>query len=126
MECTGGSPRKYVVKKPLKPGEIVKKGQYFRIEYSGEQGIFDDDTVKLLCDTASQVLCQNVGGLHMTYYHITNTGYEFEYQAMQDYEIAHAEITYLLQPIWEAYKIPIIIGIVALGGIAGFMMFRKR
>jgi hypothetical protein len=114
-ECEGGTPRKFVVKKPLKTGDIVRAGQYYRIELGFSMS---DETVKSLCDSAAQSLCQPSEEAHLTYYHITNTFIITEAQALKDLTVPAEFVCYLLQPIWEAYKIPIIIGLVAFGGFA--------
>jgi hypothetical protein len=124
-ECEGGTPRKFVVKKPLKAGDTIKKGQYFRVELSWSE---TDEDVKGWCDAAAQNLCKDVSGAHFTYYKITNTVHIAEAQATEDFTVP-AELApyyYLLQPIWEAYKIPIIIAIIALGGFTGYMMLKRR
>jgi hypothetical protein len=124
-ECEGGTPRKFVVKKPLKAGDTIRAGQYFRIELTWS---VTDEDVKGWCDSAQNSLCKDVEGAHMTYYHITNTFCILEAQATQDFTVPaeFASYTYLLQPIWEAYKIPIIIGIAALGGFTGYIMLKRR
>jgi len=124
-ECSGGTPRKFVVKKPLKAGDVIRKGQYYRFEVTWS---LTDDDVKFWCNLSAQVLCKDVEGAHLTYYYASNTRGINEAQATQDLTVP-AELApnlYLLQSYWEAYKIPIILGIVALGGFAGFMALRKR
>ena len=125
-ECEGGVVQRFVVKKPLKAGDTIRAGQYFRVEYKWSA---TDEDVKGFCDSAAQnYFCKVVGGVHMTYYHITNTFYIAELQATQDFTLPAelAPYCYLLQPIWETYKIPIIIGIIALAGFAGYMMLKRR
>jgi hypothetical protein len=124
-ECSGGTPRKFVIKKPLKAGDVIRKGQYFRFEVTCS---LTDDAVKFWCDNSTSYLCKDVEGAHLTYYYASNTRVINEAQATQDLTVP-AELApnlYLLQSYWEAYKIPIILGIVALGGFAGFIALRKR
>jgi hypothetical protein len=124
-ECEGGTPRRFVVKKPLKVGDVVQAGQYIRYEESVN---LTDDQVQTACSDIAPNLCRTIEAVHLTYYHITNTLVITEGQAVQNFTVT-AEIAlnlYLLEPIWEAYKIPIILAIVALGGFAGFMALRKR
>jgi hypothetical protein len=124
-ECEGGTPRKGVVKKPLKAGDVIKTGQYVRYE---EEENLTDDQVKYVCDDVAPDLCRTVEGFHMTYYRVTNTLFIAEGQVTQDQTVPPnlAGNLYLLQTYWEAYRIPIIIGIAALGCLGGFMALRKR
>jgi hypothetical protein len=126
-ECSGGSPRKFVVvKKPLKPGDIVKTGQYVRVE--GAVNLTDDQVASICSLTFAPVLCQPSAGAHLTYYRLTNTSIEFEFKALQDFTVPSdlQGNAYIIQTLWEAYKIPIVIGMVAIGGFAGYMMLKRR
>jgi len=143
MQCEGGSPHKYYSRKTLKTGDIIKKGQWVRLE-----AVFpplSDDEVTFTCQYLSAFLCKpstppytiSAGTLHytfseeihITYYYMDNTHLIIEYQNQVDttYTEQSGVTCYLLQGFWETYKIPIIIaGAVGLAALIGYITLKKR
>jgi hypothetical protein len=123
-ECSGGIPLKNVIQKPLKAGDMVKAGQYIRVEASTA---LTDDDVTVFCDIFSSCLCSESEGWHVTYYYVSNTKFVYEAKATQNQTMpAELEgVVFLLQSKWEAYKIPIIIAAI-IGGTAGYIALKRR
>jgi hypothetical protein len=126
--CEGGSQHKHFKKITLKTGDIVKRGQWVRIEETFYPPP-EDDVVKAICNIYSQNLCKLVGDYHLTYYYVSNTRLVLEQQAIKDttIEVPPSQTAYLLLTFWETYKIPIIIGTIgAISTLAGIITYKKH
>lgn len=128
MECEYGAPRN-LWKIPLKPGDLVKKGQYIRLEASVD---YTDDQVRTACADYAPNICQTLEGIHWTYVYVSNEVEIIEGCLMEDYiipEIPPKEKLYLLvspaEYIWTKYKYPIILGAIVAGGAAYYFLGKK-
>lgn len=120
MECSGGTPSKFVIfKKPYVFGMPIKAGTI--VQLTTKKPLMTDEEVAAACNSIASIVCKVFGNWHITYYYVNNSQITIEAKALIDTTITPEQVEegteiYILQTI------PIWLLIATVGGLAAFIL----